>query len=61
LVEGKVQISWPADAAGFTLQQATSLVDSEWAPVDEEPELQGDSYLVTLPLEGRERYFRLIK
>jgi len=61
LVEGKVQISWPADAAGFTLQQATSLVNSEWAPVAEEPELQGDSYLVTLPLEGRERYFRLIK
>jgi hypothetical protein len=49
-----ILLSWPADADGFTLETASSLGSSNWAPVSG---VTGNSHLLTTP--ALQAYFRL--
>ena len=54
-----VVLSWPAAAAGFNLQQASTL--SNWTDVPGTPAVVGDRYNVTNTLGADPSYFRLRK
>ncbi len=52
----QVTISWPATAAGYTLQQSTAIPASTWQAV---PGVVGTS--VTVPITGQGMFYRLVK
>lgn len=54
-----VILAWPADAAGFQLQQTRSLLQPQWADVTEAPHIVGKELQVILPWEENNRFFRL--
>lgn len=54
-----VVLSWPAAAAGFTLEQTSTLLD--WTNVLATPVIVGDRYYVTNALEPAHIYYRLRK
>jgi hypothetical protein len=54
-----VQISWPAAATGFQLQQASSLEPPDWSPVTQTPTIANNRAIVVLPATGAEGFFRL--
>lgn len=55
----KVVIAWPADAAGWVLEQTDRLPAAEWSPVDVAPVLIGGRPTVLLEPAAQTRYFRL--
>jgi hypothetical protein len=55
-----VILSWPAYAAGFSLEQNVALDGQNvWSSVPGTPALDGNAYYVTLPVDAASRYFRL--
>jgi hypothetical protein len=54
-----VQLSWPADAVGYTLQQTPGLQPANWTAVTNVARLVGTNIQVTLPASGGSRCFRL--
>jgi len=56
----EVQLSWPATATEFTLEETADL-SPVWLSQGmlTAPKLSGDSYRVTLPAYGAKRFFRL--
>ena len=55
-------LSWPANAAGYTLQVATNLTPPViWAGVSNSPPVSAGAYTVTNKPDGPSRFFRLHK
>jgi hypothetical protein len=54
-----VQVSWPAAATGFQLQQASNLAPPAWSPVTQTPTIANNRATVLLPASGIEAFFRL--
>lgn len=53
------QLSWPADAVGYMLQQSPGLNTANWTTVTNMARLVGPSIQVTVPFSGSTRFFRL--
>lgn len=58
---GKVLVSWPLGAAGFTLQQAGTLAAGAWTDNPNPVQIVGGSNLVTNASPAATLYFRLRK
>ena len=56
-----VLISWPAAAASFQLQSATSLSDTNWPTVAQPPVLSNGQFSVSLPAIADSCLFRLFR
>jgi hypothetical protein len=55
-----IEIRWSLSAAGFALQMAATLEPSDaWEPNTTPPTLEGEDYVVTEPLGGMIRFYRL--
>lgn len=54
-----IQLSWPADAMGYALQQSPSLKPANWTTVTNMAQLVSTNIQVTVPLSGGTRFFRL--
>ena len=55
-----LEVLWPASATGFSLYSTTNLLPSVvWSSVTNTPIIQGDNWMVTLPIGGANYYFRL--
>jgi DNA-binding beta-propeller fold protein YncE len=60
--DDRLEIAWPAWAAGHVLQSAPSLGgDAAWTPVPSVPVTEGDRVSAAWDLSGPARYFRLVK
>lgn len=57
---GKVEISWPARATDWILQESTNLTQPDWSAVTTSPAVEGDRWVVRLPIEDT-RFYRLIR
>jgi glucose/arabinose dehydrogenase/type 1 glutamine amidotransferase len=56
----QVQLKWPLNAAGFSLEQAAALnVVGPWNVVSNPPVLQNGQHIVTLPVTNSVQFFRL--
>ena len=62
LAGGNLVLSWPTDATGASLQRTSHLVGDStvWSSVTNTPILLDDSYVVTLPADAAQEFFRLI-
>ena len=59
-VGGNVQISWPATAAGYTLERATTLASGgDWTPVSNQLSVVADSNTVSVLPAGQAVFYRL--
>ncbi len=56
-----VRMAWPAVETGFGLKSAETLPGSTWAEVNAPVVVEGDWNVVTVPIEGTTRFFRLEK
>jgi uncharacterized repeat protein (TIGR03803 family) len=57
-----VILTWPTNAAGFTLQSATNLVSPViWSPVSPGPVVVNGQYAVTNSTSGTNKFYRLIQ
>lgn len=54
-------LSWPTNAAGFTLQSVGTLSGATWGTVSPTPVIVGDRYYVTNAITGAARFYRLRK
>jgi hypothetical protein len=55
-----VILTWPADAAGFTLQSTTNLVSPiVWSAVFPAPVVVNGQNAVTNPVSGTKKFYRL--
>ena len=55
-----LEVLWPASATGFSLYSTTNLLPSVvWSSVTNTPIIQGDNWMVTLPIGGANYYFQL--
>jgi hypothetical protein len=59
--ETNVILTWPAEAAGFTLQSSTNLPAATWSPVSPTPVIVNCQNTVTIPISATQSYYRLIK
>jgi hypothetical protein len=57
--DGRVRLSWPADAEGFVLQSADTL-GGTWTAVADAPVVDGENLTVTVPATGS-GFFRLAR
>mgnify|MGYP000221110869 CR=1 FL=1 len=57
----QVTISWSTSESGVTLQFTDTLTPPNWQPVTTPPVVNGQVYTVTVPVEGSQRYFRLVR
>ncbi len=55
------RISWPSADTGFSLKLVEGLTGSTWAEVNAPVVVEGDRNVVTVPIEGTTRFFRLEK
>ncbi len=55
----KIILTWPATAAGFTLQSTTDLVSPSWSAVSPGPVNVNGQNTVTNPISGAQMFFRL--
>jgi hypothetical protein len=53
------QLSWPVSADGFLLESATSLSAPQWQTVSGTPQVEGESYAVTMQASDTSSFFRL--
>lgn len=60
IIGNKVEISWPANATDWVLQETPSLSDPVWSAVSTAPAVVGDQMIVEVPIEGT-RFYRLTK
>ena len=56
-----VQLSWPTNAGGFTLEATTHLVSPQWQAVNDMPVTHDGRNVVTLNVSGPARFFRLLR
>ena len=56
---GKVRLSWPQSAAGFTMEESDSLVSSPWRPTAEAPVPDGNRFVVMVSPTASSRFYRL--
>jgi hypothetical protein len=57
-----VVISWPADSAGYALEETTQLTaGATWTPVSGTPTVNGNTKSLTLPAAARQNFYRLRK
>jgi hypothetical protein len=56
---GSLTLSWPLASAGFTVQTRTNLILGAWTPANLVPQIVGGQWRVSLPVAGREQYYRL--
>jgi hypothetical protein len=61
LTNGQLVLSWPAAAAGYSLQSITNLALATWTPVSPLPSLVNQTCVVALPAPTTQDYFRLRK
>ena len=55
-----LQLTWPADATGYALEQGTNLAFStSWTQVTNEPTLHNGQQTLTLPMTNAVEFFRL--
>ena len=55
-----VILTWPTNAAGFTLQSTTNLISSAvWTTVSPGPDVVNGQYVVTNPISGTQQFYRL--
>lgn len=57
--DGRVRLSWPANADGFVLQ-STAVLGGTWDAVADAPAVEGESLSVVVPASGS-RFYRLAK
>jgi hypothetical protein len=58
---GLIQLSWPAEAADYTLEFAANLPTQGWGPVTNDVTFNGSFFSVQLETTGDQRFFRLRK
>jgi hypothetical protein len=56
-----LQLSWPTNAAGYTLQYTTNLPALAWSTVTNSVVTNGDYFTVQLEMSGPRRFYRLRK
>ncbi|MCL4178047.1 MAG: immunoglobulin domain-containing protein [Verrucomicrobia bacterium] len=61
LAGADARISWPSADTGFSLKSVEGLTGSTWAEVNAPVVVEGDRNVVTVPIEGTTRFFRLEK
>ena len=62
LVAGELQISWPASATGYSLEQASSLqTQGVWSAVTNAVVTTNGTSTVVLPTDSPSRFIRLVK
>jgi hypothetical protein len=61
LSETTLQLSWPANQTGFSLEATTNLLVATWSPVTNSIVTSGDFFTVELDTDQSRRFFRLIK
>ena len=54
-------LSWPANAAGYTVMTTTNLIGGGWYPASVTPQLNGQQWQVTLPISGSGQFYQLQK
>ena len=54
-----VVLAWPTNAAGYQLENTTSLVPSTWSLVSSNPPTSGSQYQLSVPPTNAASYFRL--
>jgi hypothetical protein len=58
--EDRIELRWPANAADRIVEAAFELGDSNWFPVEVEPELDGEDVVLRLPVdESEDRFYRI--
>jgi len=58
----QAEVSWPASATGFALEQTDALGDPiVWGPTPGTPQITGDRFTITVDLGVSARFFRLRK
>lgn len=57
----QLECSWPVAAGGFGLEETSGLSPARWTLVGAAPEVVGDRWVVSLPVQGRARFFRLAR
>jgi len=57
--ESNVILTWPTNAAGFTLQSPTNLAPAVWSSVSPTPVVVNGQNAVTNPVSGTQKFFRL--
>jgi hypothetical protein len=59
-VNGYIELSWPTNYVGFTLQSTKNIAtNSVWTTVAPEPTVVGERYMVTNGLAGPSSFYRL--
>jgi len=61
VVGTNLSLAWTTNAMTYTLQTTTDLEQRQWTPVTQAPTVQGDKYVVTIPLTNSEGYYRLVQ
>jgi hypothetical protein len=61
IADGSLRVRWPSNAAAGLLEQSPDAFTTTWDPVPGTPQLNGDGYELSLPLNGPARFFRLRK
>lgn len=56
---GQITLSWPAAAAGFSVQASGDLSAGLWTTLTNTPVLAGSNWQVTVPVSGTARFFRV--
>lgn len=54
-------VTWPSTATGFVLEGSPDVPHTSWSSVPGTPQLNGDDYKLTVPLDSPARFFRLRK
>lgn len=57
---GIVRVAWPATAIGYNLE-GTPPLPGAWTLVTEQPVVEGNPWVVQLPLDTAPRFFRVKK
>ena len=58
---GSIEVSWPTNAIGYTLESATSIPATVWSPVTNNVAINVDLFTVQLEAAGPQRMYRLRK
>jgi hypothetical protein len=56
-----LHLRWPSTVTGFELESSASLGSTTWDPVPGTPQLNGEEFELTVPMDGPARLFRLRK
>ena len=54
-----LKIAWTTDVEGWLLEATNDLAGGVWSPVDDPVVVEGDEWVLRVPLSGRARFFRL--